>query len=339
VELLVVIAIIGILIALLLPAIQAAREAARRTQCGNNLKQSALAMTNYENVNKQLPGGSQFGPGDTLPPQAPGSWYDEHGWYTSLGPFIGEVGWANSINKDISFSAVANKAARQLKVPIFECPSDEMVQNEWGKDNWCRWRANYAVNFGDTNYGQTTGGPLGFADPERPAKFIRAGGAPFMLRKSRPIKKITDGSSHTLMMSEVRTIKWYGANWGGTVSEIETALGGQTFETTLRPNSTRGDSATRIGYKVSCGDGQTILDDAAMDGVPGLNTTGDPFTPGACAADTLSQYFAARSKHRGGVNASCCDASVHFVSDLVDLDVWRAISTAAGGENISSSEF
>ena len=159
------------------------------------------------------------------------------------------------------------------------------------------------------------------------------------------MKDITDGTSRTLMMAEVRTIKWYGGSWGGTVSEIETALGGQTFETALGPNSGSGDLAARIGYKQSCGDGQTILDDAAMDGVPGLGTS--PFvangTAPSCATDggngTTGQYFAARSKHRGGVNASCCDGSVHFVADLVDINIWRSLSTAAGGETVSSSEF
>ena len=329
VELLVVIAIIGILIALLLPAIQAVREAARRTQCSNNLKQSGLAMMNYEQVNKKLPPGTKFWVGDTT---NGGQYYDDQGRYAPLGPYIGEVGWANSIDNTKSFSDTSNFAARTLKVSIFECPSDGMTQDEFTNPNWARWRANYAVNFGNTNYGQSSGSGLGIVDPEQtiPPRFVKFLGAPFMPRKSRPIKKIIDGTSHTLMMSEVRTIKWYGSTWGGTVSEIETALGGQTFETLLRPNSTIGDFAARIGYKQVCQDGQTVLDDAAMDGVPGLVCAG---------GDTPSQYFAARSKHKGGVNASCCDGSVHWVSDTIDLNIWRALSTAEGGESISSSEF
>jgi prepilin-type N-terminal cleavage/methylation domain-containing protein len=342
VELLVVIAIIGILIALLLPAIQAAREAARRTQCSNNLKQSGLAMMNYEQVNKKLPPAAKYWVGDTLPAGAPGSWYDDQGWYAPLGPYIGEVGWANSIDNTKSFSDTANFAARTLKINIFECPSDGMAQDEFTSQNWARWRANYAVNFGNTTYGQSSGPPggIGIVDPEGPVgSFIKFGGAPFMPHKSRPIKKIIDGTSHTLLMAEVRSIKDTGAAWGGTISEIETALGGQTFEALLLPNSSKGDYAARVaciqlnGSPSSGCPESTPITIAAQDGVPPCQCagTGD--------AGETAQYFATRSKHRGGVNASCCDGSVHWISDAVDLKTWHALSTAEGGENISSSEF
>ena len=100
VELLVVIAIIGILIALLLPAVQAAREAARRRQCSNNLHQFALAMTACDNATKRLPPGTKYSP------THPGTltWYDDHGWYSYIGPYIEEVGWKNSIDTSVSFS-------------------------------------------------------------------------------------------------------------------------------------------------------------------------------------------------------------------------------------------
>jgi prepilin-type N-terminal cleavage/methylation domain-containing protein len=330
VELLVVIAIIGILIALLLPAIQAAREAARRSQCQNNLKQATLAMHNYDSARKILPPGSAYGPGDPLPPGAPGSWYDEHGWYTELGPYLEEVGWSKSINKNLSFSDPANDAARRYKVALFECPSDQMFQDEWASQNWARWRANYGVNFGNTTYGQNAqAGLSATADLPAlpPAKFL---GAPFGLRKSRPLKNIPDGTSNTLMMSECRTIKDATGHWGGPISEIETALGGQTFEAFLEPNSTRGDFTSRIGCLTTCTDGQTTIQLDGLDGVPPCTCLGG-------GDSTTSDIFAARSKHQGGVNVSCCDGSVHFIQDGINILIWRALSTAAGGSNAGES--
>jgi len=343
VELLVVIAIIGILIALLLPAIQAAREAARRTQCLNNLKQSALAMHSYHVANKRLPPGAKFGPGDKT---NGGAWYDDHGWYSYLGPFIEEVGWKNSINTNISFcdGAGVNFPARTYKIAMFECPSDGMVHNEWTKMQWARWRANYAVNFGNTNYGQDFVWGLGslvspnpYVPPASPLPSAQFQGAPFTFHKGRPLKSITDGTSHTLLMAEIRTIKDFGNTWGGPISDFETALGGQSFEGFLEPNSVRGDLANRV----KCVDG---MNGGSMPGTVGCNEqvpvphdAMDHVTPCSCAsggpAAAVSQYFAARSKHRGAVNVSCCDGAVHSVADTIDIEIWRALTSADGGES------
>ena len=189
-------------------------------------------MHNYALVKQRLPPGTKFWQGDA---NNGGIYYDDHGWYSYLGPFIEEVGWAKSIDTSVSFSDTRNEAARRYQVKFFECPSDGMVHNEWPSNMWCRWRTNYAINFGNTNYGQTFG-----------VGNIRFQGAPFMPRKSRALKFITDGTSHTLMMSEMRTIKDFGNSWGGPISEIEEATGGQTFEGTLGPNDVKGDNAFRV---------------------------------------------------------------------------------------------
>jgi hypothetical protein len=103
-----------------------------------------------------------------------GNWYDNHGWYSFIGPYIDEVGWAKSIRTDVSFSSPTNEQARRLKIPLFECPSDGgMVKNEWPSSSWARWRGNYAVNFGNTYYGQdkaTSGGLMPALDAVHPAQ-------------------------------------------------------------------------------------------------------------------------------------------------------------------------
>ena len=199
-------------------------------------------MSSYDAAKKTLPPGTRYSPSNPPPNPPGGQWYDQDGWYSFIGPFIEEVGWKNSIQTDKPFSGTTdNVAARQYKIPMYECPSDRMVQNEWNPANgyvWARWRFNYAVNFGNTNYGQIFQGTLGAGYPAAQFK-----GHTFMMVKSRPIKNVLDGTSHTLMMAEIRTIKWEGLTWGGPISDAETALGGQTFETTLLPNDSHGDYA------------------------------------------------------------------------------------------------
>jgi prepilin-type N-terminal cleavage/methylation domain-containing protein/prepilin-type processing-associated H-X9-DG protein len=362
VELLVVIAIIGILIALLLPAVQAAREAARRTQCANNLKQSALAMTNCDNAKKKLPPGTKYwwaddgsgNPNDgTDPEEAGGAWWDDHGWYFYVCAYLEENALTAAVHTDKSFSDPLNNTARTIKVPVFECPSDGMYPDEFNSGPspamWARWRGNYAVNFGNTNYGQTSQLSIDFRHGTGTAVFK---GAPFgpsilpgkknslgaSLPGSRALAKIPDGTTHTLLMAEVRTIK-RDSGWGGPISEIETALGGQTFEGTLLPNDQVGDQENRVTCAggTGTGGGYVPLTVQELDGVPPCSCTGDVgSTASANRATVDTEFFAARSKHQGGVNVSFCDASTHFVTDTIDINVWRALCSADGGEGNAS---
>jgi prepilin-type N-terminal cleavage/methylation domain-containing protein len=312
VELLVVIAIIGILIALLLPAVQAAREAARRAQCSNQLKQLALGMLNYESAFKGFPPAAISWDGD--PMRGCCGWYDDHGWYTQIGPYIEQQAWYDTINFKVSFSDPSNLQARQTMIGLYACPSDRGLQrNEWESPNWARIRGNYVVNFGNTNYGQTDKEGVPFL------------GAPFTYRRHTRLAEITDGTSHTLMMGEILVIPELstqagGAGWGGPLSDFTTSLGGQTFEGWLPPNSPLGDEVARL-----------ILPDAAY--------TVNRIPPPVPASDTKLQTFALRSHHPGGVQASCCDGSVHFFAETIDLQVWRALCTAQGAETVNTDQY
>jgi prepilin-type N-terminal cleavage/methylation domain-containing protein/prepilin-type processing-associated H-X9-DG protein len=300
IELLVVIAIIAVLIALLLPAVQQAREAARRTQCKNQLKQLGLAMHNYHDTARQLPPGTVKWIGDSSRTGASSFYWDDHGWYSMMGPYIDQAPWYNSINFSAQMSDVSNDAARRAKISLYGCPTDGMKNNEWASNTWARWRGNYVVNWGNTNYGQTSTAGVTF------------GGAPFSYRGSSSFSGIIDGMSNTLMMGEVLT-STVTPGWGGPISEIQIATGGQTFNAWLTPNS----SACELAYRVCPGTGD-------LNGISCCNLS----------PDDVSQYFTVRSRHTGGAHILMCDGAVRFISNNIDVNTWRKLSTSKGGETV-----
>ncbi|MBX3433197.1 MAG: DUF1559 domain-containing protein [Pirellulales bacterium] len=347
VELLVVIAIIGVLVALLLPAIQAAREAARRSQCLNNLRQVSIAMLNYESAKKGLPHLAKYWCNynntacpDGYPTGGPGGWYDDHGWYIPLMPYIEQQGVAATVDPTRSFSDAVNLAARQAFIPIYACPTDIGLQrNEWTIATWARVRTNYVVNAGNTVYGQHLMGSCPGVFPT----CIPFGGAPFVPRKVGKLAAITDGTANTLMLSEVLVLPET-PGWGGPYSDAQTALGGQAFTGYYPPNSPLPDALARQGEW--WGNAQVGW---LEQGLPGVTPGGPPATPGAIPRSSeidndaridsngiKQQHISARSKHPGGVNASRCDASVGFYTDSIDRFVWNALTSAAGGEAVSS---
>ena len=217
-------------------------------------------------------------------------------------PYVEQDNAFRLYNLGVSYSATQNDTARRVKVKGFECPSDIGLQeNEWYSSNWARVRSNYVVNWGNTNYAQGAKSGVAF------------GGAPFGPKVGRKFADLTDGTSNTLMFSESLVIGAW-SDWGGILSDVGVACGGQAFEAYFPPNNPGGDEVAR-GWPTS-----------ALNGRP------TPVNIGYGEFDQLNQSLAARSKHTGGVNASMCDGSVRFFRNSIALQTWRNLATSQGGE-------
>jgi prepilin-type N-terminal cleavage/methylation domain-containing protein len=315
VELLVVITIIGILIALLLPAVQAAREAARRMQCSNNLKQIALATHTYLSMHGVFPPGC-------ISPSVPGKngwnrpglpdFSTDFTWPTLILPYIEQMGVYAMYDFKQPPVSVVNGTARSQSVTLYVCPDDRLQINEprpgqlgggtTGVGNWSvysRMRLNYAANYGNTGYMQVDMSGVTFL------------GGFFTNGAAYGGSEIRDGLSNTIAFSEVLPI--HGPAYRGPPGDGMVAEGGQAFEGFLTPNTTAPD--------VVC---NTCTTERAIQ-VP-------------CTVDMSdsAQTIASRSLHPGVVNSAMGDGSVRNFSNSVDTQVWRAVCSSRGGESVSS---
>lgn len=304
IELLVVIAIIAILVALLLPAVQQAREAARRTQCKNNLKQISLAMHNHHDVKLSLPA-SDYNAG--------GDWGT---WQIAILPYIEQdamfrnyVGFENGRNLPSTaahpYSHILNRPVTTSIIPTLMCPSDSSG-NTTAPAFSNITKHNYVVNAGNTNRMQDVV-PRG-----TPLNGVNFAGAPF-IRNGRnnfnnvngvviSFRDIVDGLSNTLMVSELirgEGTDLRGFTWWGP---------GAVFHAFNPPNSPTPDQFQFASY----------CNNLPLKGLPCIQAA--------------EHQAAARSRHTGGVQAGLCDGSVRFFSNNIDRGVWRSISTTQGGE-------
>ena len=310
VELLVVIAIIGILIALLLPAVQAAREAARRMQCTNNLKQICLATHNYHDAYNLLPPGG-FNPHKVT-------------WYHSILPYI-EKG---SISEDLDFAQGGYHQGPNALVPLScvaeaQCPSDNSSLGDSTGGNF--FRGNYVCNAGNVGMDGYSSWTLKILPSRQLGSLtVKNGNAPFMVTiaadfKQYSIRDISDGTSSTLAFSECHQ-GTRGTQYGGTkVVNCHRGLLFHAafcwFSTWLTPNSPTPD----------------ITPDSNNCCVP---TDTAPCMPSVIVGNPPA--LAARSKHPGGVNTAMVDGSVRFASDDIEWETWQAMGTSQGGEVVTA---
>lgn len=296
VELLVVIAIIGVLVALLLPAVQSAREASRRVKCTNNMRQWATAMHMFHDTYGKLPYGKKNNPRTV--------------WVVHMWPYIEQGALHSKYDFNKGFHEAPNCVANTFdgliaqRVAIYICPSDRNVSPYHQGDASWRAKGSYVVNWGpytdpfpqSVNLPQTTA-PFGSKD------FKSTGNStndPLQTRFS----EITDGTSNTLLMSEViiHPISSLRDRRGDFHND---GNGCSIFQTVNTPNK----GIDSIKDAIACQD----------------------YLPWMPCSPTAFGHITARSRHPSGVLASYCDGSVRFVPNNVALAVWQNLSTMNDG--------
>jgi prepilin-type N-terminal cleavage/methylation domain-containing protein/prepilin-type processing-associated H-X9-DG protein len=330
IELLVVIAIIGVLIALLLPAVQAAREAARRAQCVNNMKQLGLAMHNYHDIaNAIVPARifslAQCPSGNVL------SGCQDTPWFVLMLPQFEQTPLYNAFNFVVGASGpgniglLLNSTVSATKVALFQCPSDRIMTLNLASVGVAipvQTKGNYAVNWGNTQYDQ------GLITTNFPPGTTR--GMPFPLDKTINFAAVTDGLSNTVFMAEI--LQGAQLDLRGTV--WSSLAGAGSFTTRFTPNG---------------------FNDFYQAVVPGLTPAGiaraDILPNGFCfpepvqglPCDTVKAFafaFAgARSHHPGGINVLLGDGSVRFIKNTINPLTWIGIGSINGSEVISADSY
>jgi prepilin-type N-terminal cleavage/methylation domain-containing protein/prepilin-type processing-associated H-X9-DG protein len=324
IELLVVIAIIAVLIGLLLPAVQAARAAARQIQCTNNLKQLGLGLQNYLSAVGTFPIGRQGingPPGYVGYPGDPTGKSHRRTWALSILPYIEQATLFNTVNFSAAYNQPPNLTACSAFVGTYACPSDPNVVTDIDNSALNLRQGNYMVNWGNATYYQDA-----YNNPytSGPAQSVTFGGAPFALNSAFGLQTITDGTSNTLVMSEV-----IGCKPSGPTAADEDHRGMiynddhncAIFTTYTPPNSIIPDLVP--GYCVY----------PLGSNPPCVSQTGATEPAGT------PSFNAARSYHSGGVNAAYADGSVKFAKNSINLSVWQALSTTRAGEVISADAY
>ena len=337
IDLLVVIAIIGVLIALLLPAVQAAREAARRAQCVSNLKQIGLAMHHYHSIHNSFPMGASSQPYDAA--------YDFNNYDCWSGlalmlPQLEQRAVYDAANFSFApgaweqYGYYCNSTAFNAVISTFLCPSDgnANLQNDYIN--------NYVLSYGTTNYNtNNVNGSTGlFA----------------YYSKTYGMADDLDGTSNTIACSEFLTNnpgKRAGTGATAALNQVKGNVGGggTYLDASQNPNLLadldRCSTSTNIGDR----DGPGVRWGLGATGATLFNTIVPPNGGGkyvwetcrldCCVQSTNAHYVTAFSNHPGGVNALMADGSVKFIKSTIAMPTWWALGTRAGGEIVSSSDF
>ncbi|MBN2296084.1 MAG: DUF1559 domain-containing protein [Pirellulales bacterium] len=315
VELLVVIAIIGILIALLLPAVQAAREAARRSQCSNNLRQIALAAINYESAHHMFPPGS-MSHGARIP--SDGTW--GFGWGINILPFTEQAAIYDQLDKTgeksllhwphtgLIYAGVNEYNGHVLSgvpFPLLFCPSSTLPQfvqkNRTPPGPEGAASPTYTAITGAVDH------PSAVSSPKRATGILSYGGV-MLPRRGKAFRDISDGSSHTLIIGE-QSDYCYGPNGNkyDCRSDINHTFAMGCMAST---NDDRYFNTTSVRYKIN----HRIWN---SDGVAGFG----------CNRPI-------QSVHPGGAQVAFADGSVSFLNEDLELQTFYNLSNRDDGQTL-----
>jgi len=315
VELLVVIAIIGVLVALLLPAIQAAREAARRMSCANNMRQIALATHNYESARKKFPPQIAIGTDQKL-------WSAQ----ARILPYIEQGNMFSNIDFEQDYDNILlnGQSIASLRVPTLLCPSEARDEMRLKNGEPYHYPLNYGINCGIWKVYDPTD---------------RSGGSgAFFPNAGLGTRNFGDGLSNTLMLAEVKgwTPYYRDIGTGGAVpanEPSEICSQGGSFKTESghtewvdgRTHQTGFTATFTPNTNIPCEDGGQLYDVDWNNMRVGKSTT-------------ITTYAAvtSRSYHSGDVvNVAKMDGAVDTITSSIDLFVWRAMATRNGEETLS----
>ncbi len=338
VELLVVITIIGILIALLLPAVQAAREAARRMQCANNVKQLALALHGYHQAIGVFPPAMQCDssetPATTVRMRA--------NWVIAVLPYLEQQGLYDAFDFSVPISNAANREARGQALDVMTCPTDSASRLPYQGSSTAE-----GANWARGNYGANCGNgliyPLGVSDASGascPGWTDKRTRGVMGVNCAVRIDDITDGTSNTILLAEMRvgvSQRDRRGCWalGGAASS---ALVGFGIGDSYCPNPTGDESDDIVGctYLRNTDPGANALISMGMSCFGSTNT---------------NDQGAARSMHPGGLQVAMADGSVCFINDFVQSSpspatypwpedcVWTRLIASADGYPVSGGSF
>ncbi|PHR85898.1 MAG: prepilin-type cleavage/methylation domain-containing protein [Blastopirellula sp.] len=343
VELLVVIAIIGILIALLLPAVQQAREAARRMQCTNNLKQLGIALHNYHSNHLKFPSGyisyatsNGSGPSgaaiDSLTWDAAPGW----GWQALLLPFMEQTALADSLDFERPIWHSTNLNLVNTHIPTLLCPSASgeseafPVRDDSGSALTTHGptiylgRSNYVASHGQEScWGECGAAATGevftniYTSTTTTVNVNGDAGnvadGPFYRNSDTSFRDVTDGTTNTIFLGE-HSSRLSVKSWAGVVP------GAFVHPMFVSPENGEDAAATLTLVHAGPSGGE-------------LDITGSPiFHPINFPTYHVGQMYA---EHLGGGNVALADGSVRFISETVDLFVWAELSSINEGEVIS----